>query len=169
MPGRTNSRNSTGTSAHTKRQIDQTDRRILQGEVIPQEEKVFSIFEEHTRWIGTGKAGVPVELGVPFAIVEDESRFILKHWIPREGSDTDAAVPVIEATRERFPELLACSIERGFHTRKSQAAFGGRLELNAMPAKCRRSAGRRAHEAHPDFALPPHQHPAVESAINNLK
>ena len=37
--------------SHTRRQIDQTDRRILPGEVFPQEEKVLSVFEEHTRWI----------------------------------------------------------------------------------------------------------------------
>ncbi len=45
--------------AHTRRQIDLTDRRILQGEVIPQKEKVLSVFEEHTRWISKGKAGAP--------------------------------------------------------------------------------------------------------------
>ena len=146
---------------HTKRQIDQTDRRILQGEVIPQEEKVLSVFEEHTRWISKGKAGLPVELGVPVAIVEDQ---IL--W---QGGDTDAAVPVIEATRLRFPELLACSFDRGFHSPQNQVALGDTLELNAMPAKGRLSDSRRAHEAQPDFALARQQHPAVESAINNLE
>ena len=50
---------------HTQRQIEQVDRRLLQGETIPHEEKVFSVFEEHTRWISKGKAGVAVELGVP--------------------------------------------------------------------------------------------------------
>ena len=33
------------------------DRRLLRGETIPQEEKVF--FEEYTRWIQKGKASVP--------------------------------------------------------------------------------------------------------------
>ncbi len=37
-----------------------------------------------------------------------------------------------------------------------------------MPAKGRPSAQRRAREAQPDFALARQQHPAVESAINNL-
>ena len=155
--------------AHTRRQIDQTDRRILQGEVIPQKEKVLSVFEEHTRWISKGKAGAPVELGVPVAIVEDQYQFILEHRILWEGSDTDAAVPVIVATRERFPELLACSFDRGFHSPQNQVALGDRLELNAMPAKGRLSASRSAHEAQPDFALARQQHPAVESAINNLE
>ena len=155
--------------AHTRRQIDQTDRRILQGEVIPQKEKVLSVFEEHTRWISKGKAGLPVELGVPVAIVEDQYQFILEHQILWQGGDTDAAVPVIEATRLRFPELLACSFDRGFHSPQNQAALGDTLELNAMPAKGRLSASRSAHEAQPDFALARQQHPAVESAINNLE
>ncbi len=38
---------------HAERQIDQTDRRVLQGEVIPHCEKVFSIFKPHTEWIST--------------------------------------------------------------------------------------------------------------------
>ena len=135
--------------AHTRRQIDQTDRRILQGEVIPQKEKVLSVFEEHTRWISKGKAGAPVELGVPVAIVEDH---LLEHRILWEGSDTDAAVPVIVATRERFPELLACSFDHGFHSPQNQVALGDTLELNAMPprAACPPAAAhtRRSRTSH---------------------
>lgn len=48
---------------HAIRQIDQVRRRILYGEVISHEEKVFSAFEEYTRWISKGKAGRAVELG----------------------------------------------------------------------------------------------------------
>ena len=154
---------------HTKRQIEQTDQRILQGEAIPQEEKVFSVFEEHTRWNSKGKAGVPVELGVPVAIVEDQYQFLLEHRILWEGGDTHVALPIILATQERFPEFLACSFDRGFHSPENQAALGERLELNAMPVKGYRSAGRRAIEALPDFAEARQQHPAIESAINNLE
>ena len=46
-------------------------------ESIPHEEKVFSVFEEHTEWIAKGKAGVPVELGLRVAIVECQFGFIL--------------------------------------------------------------------------------------------
>ena len=49
---------------HAERQIDQIQRRVIEGETIPHHEKVFSIFEEHTEWISKGKAGVPVELGL---------------------------------------------------------------------------------------------------------
>ena len=56
---------------HAVRQIDHVERRLLKGETIPQDEKVFSIFESHTRWISKGKAGTPVELGVPVCVLED--------------------------------------------------------------------------------------------------
>jgi len=49
---------------------DQVRRRILYGERIPHEEKIFSIFEPHTEWINKGKAGVPVELGLRVAVCE---------------------------------------------------------------------------------------------------
>ena len=63
---------------HAVRQIDQIGRRLLKGETLPQNEKVFSIFEPHTRWVSKGKAGRPVELGVPIGIAEDQYQFILQ-------------------------------------------------------------------------------------------
>ena len=57
---------------HTQRQIEQIDRRVLQGQSIPHEEKVFSLFQPHTEWISKGKAGVPMELGLRVCVVEDE-------------------------------------------------------------------------------------------------
>ena len=82
--------------AHARRQIDQVERRLLKGETIAHDEKVFSIFEEHTRWVSKGKAGCAVELGVPVCVVEDQFQFFLHHKILWEGSDTDIAVSIIE-------------------------------------------------------------------------
>jgi len=48
-----------------ERHIDLVDRRLLKGETMAPGEKGFSIFEPHTRWISKGKAGTPVDLGVP--------------------------------------------------------------------------------------------------------
>ena len=38
--------------------------RIFNGEIIPHDEKTFSLYKPYTEWINKGKAGVPVELGV---------------------------------------------------------------------------------------------------------
>ena len=65
------------------------------------------LFEEHTRWIQKGKAGVPVELGVPVCIIEDQYQFILDHKILWEGGDI--AVSMIHDAQKKYPELRACS------------------------------------------------------------
>ena len=45
------------------RVIDQTRRRVLQGEQVPNAEKIYSIFETHTDLIKRGKVLTPVEFG----------------------------------------------------------------------------------------------------------
>jgi len=51
--------------------IDQITRRLLNGEKIPQEEKLYSIFERHTEWIAKGKMRPNVELGHRLLITTD--------------------------------------------------------------------------------------------------
>lgn len=81
-------------TAHARRQIDQTDRRVLQGERIPHEEKRFSLFEPHTEWISKGKAGVQVELGLRVCVMEDSARFILHHQVMEKTTDDKVAVSI---------------------------------------------------------------------------
>ena len=91
----------------------QVKQRLLRGETIPHDEKAFSIFENHTRWISKGKSGHPVELGVPACVLEDQYGFLLHYEILWEGGDTDIALPMIEAAQARYPNLRACSFDRG--------------------------------------------------------
>ncbi len=99
---------------HVVRFAFRTARRVLKEEAVPHGEKLFPVFEEHTRWIAKGKAGKPVELGVPVCIVEDGHGFIPGHEIMWTGGDTDVAVPLVGRCREAFPDLRACSFDRGF-------------------------------------------------------
>ena len=154
---------------HALRQIDQIDRRLLQGEVIPHEEKVFSIFEPHTRWCAKGKAGRMVELGVPVCIVEDQHQFVLHHRILWEDDDVDAAVPLLSETLALFPSVRGCSFDRDFHSPSNRVRLDALLECNALPAKGTLSQKAREREASPEFAAARRQHPAVESAIHNLE
>ena len=128
---------------HAMRQIDHVERRLLKGETIPQDEKVFSIFESHTRWISKGKAGTPVELGVPVCVLEDNHGFILHHEVMWQGSDVDYAQPMIRETQARFPELRWCSFDRGFHSPENRLVLDELLDHNVLPEKdiCRRLAG----------------------------
>ena len=154
---------------HAARQIDQTRRRVIDGEVIPHEEKVFSIFEPHTEWISKGKAGVPVELGVKVCVLEDQYQFVLHHQVMERQTDEQVTVSMVNEAKKRFPSLAVCSFDKGFHSRENQSALKEALDLVVLPRKGKLSQQAQALEQAPDFIKTRHQHSAVESAINALE
>jgi len=158
-----------GYVAHAERQIDQIRRRVLQGETIPHAQKVFSIFEPHTEWISKGKAGVPVELGLRVAIVEDQYGFILHHQVMEQTTDDKIAVAIVRETQERFPAVRVVSMDKGFHSVANQEALKGMLDRVVLPRKGKLSTVNKAIESDPEFIRLRHQHSAVESAINALE
>lgn len=153
---------------HARRQIDQIDRRVLQGERIAHEEKVFSLFQPHTEWISKGKAGVPVELGLRVCIMEDRDRFILHHQVMEKITDDHVAVSMVDETQQRFPALRAVSMDKGFHSPGNQENLKSRLECVVLPKKGRPSQADKARESEPEYIELRKQHSAVESAINAL-
>jgi transposase, IS5 family len=154
---------------HAKRQIDQTKRRVILGETIAHNEKVFSIFEPHTEWISKGKAGVPVELGVKVCILEDQYQFILHHLVMEKKTDDQVTVSMVKEAKKRFPALNACSFDKGFHSPENQAALKEQLELVALPRKGKLSQQAQAVEQSAQFVKARRAHSAVESAINALE
>ena len=154
---------------HAARQIDQVRRRVLQGQSIPHEEKVFSLFQPHTEWISKGKAGVPVELGLRTCVVEDQHRFILHHQVMEKITDDAIAVTIVDETKQRFDTLRSVSMDKGFHSADNQAGIKEIVEVVVMPKKGRLSAVDRARQSDPEFVTLRQQHSAVESAINALE
>ena len=154
---------------HGKRQIDQICRRVIEGESIPHNEKVFSIFEEHTEWISKGKAGVPVELGKRVCIVKDQYGFILHHRVMENETDDKVAVPIIFETKERFPSFNSCSFDKGFHSPANQKALAEILDKVYLPRKGRLSKEAKKIEFSEDFVDARRKHSAVESSINALE
>ena len=142
-------------------------RRLLKGETVMHDEKVFSIFEEPTRWVSKGKAGYAVEFGVPVCVVEDQFQFILHHKMMWEGSDTEIAVLIIKETQALYPDLRVCSFDRGFHSPDNRVRLDTMLDLNALPRKGRLCVAER--EEAQAFAEARRQYPAVESVINYLE
>jgi len=153
---------------HARRQMDQITRRVLQGETIPHEEKVFSIFEQHTEWISKGKAGVPQELGLRVCIVEDQYKFVLHQQVMEKETDDKVAVPMIRKTRESFPELRMCSFDKGFHSPANQTELRQILEQAILPKKGKLTPKEKDVESSTMFVSMKRQHSAVESAINAL-
>jgi len=158
-----------GYMVHAVRQIDQIERRVIGGEVIPHAEKVFSIFETHTEWICKGKAGVPMELGLKTCILEDQYQFILHHKVMEKQSDDQVAQEMVIEAKKRYPKLNACSFDKGFHSPENQAVLKELLELAVLPRKGKLSKQAQKEEQAQEFVKARRAHSAVESAINALE
>jgi len=155
--------------AHAERQIDQIERRGVNGETIAHDEKVFSIFEEHTEWISKGKAGVPVELGLKVCIVEDQYGFILNHRVMEKEVDVDIAVSMVEGVLNSFPEFNGCSYDKGFWSRENKKMLDALLDHLVLPKKGKLSVDDKEREYSDEFNHYRHKHSAVESGINALE
>lgn len=155
--------------SHAQRQINQIERRVIREEVIPHDEKVFSIFEPHTEWIVKGKAGVSVELGLKVCIQEDQYQFILHHQVMQNQTDEQIAISMVEETQKRFPDLKANSFDKGFHSPNNQKALNEMLEFLVLPRKGKLSKKALAIESSEEFRKTRRKHSAVESAINGLE
>ena len=149
--------------------MDPVERRLLKGETVPQDAKLFSVFELHTRGVAKGKVGRPMEPGVPMCILEDQHPFLRHHAIMWEGHDVDYAVPMVQAAQAQHPDLRECRFDRGFHSPANRQALDALLDVNALPTKGYRSATEREREAEAGFATARRRHPAVESAIHHLE
>lgn len=155
--------------AHAHRQIDQIQRRVLQGQSIPHEEKVFSIFEDYTEWISKGKAGVPQELGLRVCLLEDQHKFLLHHKIMRRETDEKVAVDMVRAAKDKFPALSGCSFDKGFYSPANKQALAGILDKAVMPRKGRLTLRDKEEEHAGEFIAARYKHAAVESAISAME
>jgi len=154
---------------HANRQIDQINRRVIEGESIPHQEKVFSIFEEHTEWINKGKQGVPVELGLRVCILSDQYNFILHHRVMQKEIDSQIAVPIVQETQNKFSNLNTCSFDKGFYSPLNQENLSNILDLVVLPKKGYLSQERKTIEEADEFKKFRRKHSAVESDINAIE
>ena len=156
--------------------INQIQRRVIQEEKIPQEEKIYSVFEPHTEWICKGKAGVRQELGVRVAIVEDQHGFILNHRVMKKEQDSEVAFVLAAESKALFPQMNSISFDKGFHSKNDKDGNNNRTNIENqlgiqayLPVKGRRNKKDLERETSEEFKTARKQHPAVESAINALE
>jgi IS5 family transposase len=154
---------------HAQRQINQIRTRVIEGKSIPHDEKVFSIFEEHTEWICKGKAGVSQELGLRVCILEDQYGFILHHQVMEKQTDDKVTVAMVKEAKERFPGLNMCSFDKGFYTPMNKEELRKLLDKVILPKKGKLSSSDKEVEYSEEFIQARRKHSAVESAINALE
>jgi hypothetical protein len=154
---------------HAQRQIDQIERRVIGGETIAHEEKVFSIFQPHTEWISKGKAGVPVELGLKVCVVEDTQGYLLHHQVMQRQTDEQIVIGLIRETQARYSNLSVCSFDKGFHSPGNQIELAKLLDRVVLPKKGRCNKRELARQSSEAFKASRRKHSAVESGINALE
>jgi len=149
--------------------MDQVDRRVLKGEVIPHEEKIFSIFEPHTEWISKGKAGVPQELGVRVCVVQDQFGFMLNHMVMEKKTDDAVAVSIMEETMSVFKNIKQASYDKGFYTPKNKERLEQMLDRIIMTRKGRLTVDEKEQENSEKYRAAKREHRAVESGISAME
>jgi hypothetical protein len=148
--------------------IDLVDRRLLKGEKIPHEEKIFSIFEPWVEWICKGKSHKPVELGKLTCVASDQWHFMIDWWVADHQTDNQMLLPVIDRIRKYY-QVSVCSTDKGFFSKIDVQI----LELfgikSIIPKKGKLSLSDIEKETAPDFIKAKCKHSAVESNINELE
>jgi hypothetical protein len=149
--------------------IDLVERRLIKGEKIPHEEKIFSIFEPWVEWICKGKAHKPVELGKRTCIASDQWHFMIDWWVTDHQQDNELLLPVIDRIRQRSEKLLSCSSDKGFFS-KIDVQIMEMFDIKSfIPKKGKRSLAELQRENDPEFIKAKRAHSAVESNINELE
>ncbi len=155
-----------------KQVIDQTTRRVMEGESVPAGEKLVSLFEPHTAIIRKGKAGKPTEFGRVLWLAESEGGIITQARV-LEGNPDDAAqfVPSLDQHSEQFgrpPKLVAGDGKLATPTNERTAQQRGITRV-VLPRPGRKTPTRLAHERQRWFRRGRNWRAGIEGRISGLK
>lgn len=110
--------------ALAERVLSQTRRRILEGEQVPAQDKLFSIFEPHTDIIVRGKTNKPVEFGHKVFLAESGSGLITEYGVlagnPVDETHVGHSLDAHRRLFARAPHTYAG--DRGFYSVDNVAA-----------------------------------------------
>src|SRR6202048_3455842 len=137
------------------RVIDQARRRVLEGEQVPNAEKIYSIFEAHTDLIKRGKVQTPLEFGHKVFLAESAQGLITQYEVLQGNPGDDQQVePSLERHKEHFgsaPELY--SSDRAFFSETNVKSCKRKSVKVVCIPQCggQKTDERKAYEKSPDF------------------
>ena len=146
-------------------------RRVIDGETVPNEDKLFSIFEPHTQLYKRGKAGEPVQFGRLMLVYEDAAGFLTHHFLmPRDAADRDVVVEQTRIVQERLGgRIQQASFDRGFHSPENQTALEEIIPHLCLPKPGAKQSVEQNANATVQFRQARQNHPGIESAIGALQ
>ena len=155
-----------------ERVIAQTRRRVLQGEHVPNAEKIYSIFETHTDLIKRGKVQTPMEFGHKVFLAESAQGLITQYEV-LQGNPVDEqhVEPSLERHKETFghaPELYGS--DRGFFSEKNvKSCKQNGVKVVCIPQRGgKKTPAREAYEKSPAFKKGQRFRAGIEGRISVL-
>lgn len=149
--------------------IDLVDRRILKGEKIPHEEKVFSIFQPFTEFIKKGKMHPNVEIGKKLFITTDQYNLIVDYQIGNHQADNQVTIPIADRLLRKYVNIQSLSVDKGFSDKKDKELLEAFIPEVIMPKKGKKNQKEKEIESSPKFKKLKNAHSAIESNINELE
>jgi len=154
------------------RVLDQTRRRVIHGEQVPADEKVYSIFESHTDLIKRGKARKPVEFGHKVFLAESAQGLITDYQV-LDGNPADTNQ--VQASLERHQQAFHCAPDlyagdRGFYSAENGDACqkAGVSEVSIPQRGGQKTAEREALERSRAFKQGQRFRAGIEGRISVL-
>lgn len=162
----------TGYCTLADRVIDQSRRRVLQGEKVPTEEKIYSIFEPHTDLIKRGKEQTPVEFGHKVFLAESAQGLITDYQVlDGNPSDTTQVQSSLNRHKQTFgipPDLYAT--DRGFFSAENVQSCekGGVTQVSIPQRGGQKTAEQKALERSKAFKQAQRFRAGIEGRISVL-
>jgi IS5 family transposase len=157
---------------HVEQALDQTVRRVFEGESVPAREKIVSLFEPHSDIIRRQKAGKPVEFGHKVWLDEVDGG-IATAWRVLDGNPPDAEQwqPAIDHHLQQFDKPpWQASGDRGLYSPDNEAyARRQGVKRPILPKPGRKTEERRQYESQSWFKRGRRFHAGVEGRISVLK
>jgi IS5 family transposase len=154
--------------------VSQARRRVLDGQQVPNDEKVFSIFEPHTELIKRGKQGKLVEFGHMIEIHQVKGKFITGYNTFEERPiEHEQLTPALDDHKELFGTYPSTvSTDKGYYesmdaVRALEQEKG--ISLVAIGKKGKRSAEETEREHSPAFRAAQRFRAGIEGTISFLK
>lgn len=148
--------------------IDLVDRRLIKGEKIPHEDKLFSIFETYTEWISKGKINKRVELGKRLSITTDQFNLIIDYHLHENTTDSQVVLAIADRIFENY-KIRTWSFDKGYWHIDNKELLKEHIEKIIMPKKGKPNKIEKAEEHEAEFKKYRHAHSAIESNINELE
>lgn len=155
-----------------ERVIYQARMRVVEGIQLPPDEKLYSIFEEHTELLIRGKAGKPVEFGHKSVFGQSEEKFITYYQsLPKREEDPELLKEGLAEHKELFqqpPDLVAG--DRGFYKDINQIKkLEEEIPTVSIAKKGARTAEEKARESTEEFKEGQRFRAGCEGSISVLK